>query len=237
MICPGCSQVTKSEVVRTIGGKLAIDFLTRIRACPCGHNGVTEERFVSATGSLPAGYGQATGGIPAKQRNGELLPAATGRIPAATGSPPVATGGVGGGLPADPVSVVDPVSDPVRKPSQQSGSGARARGPRRATEYSAEFLTFWALYPKKTGKGKAWRAWQGFKPPFDLVMAALAWQVKQFDWTKEGGKYVPKAANWIEDSEWENEPSAPALMPKMSVQTEMVGNAWLAKHSTTGGAR
>jgi hypothetical protein len=242
VICPGCNFVTKSEVIRTLGGTLAIPFLTRIRHCPCGHTGVTEERFVS-TGGLPADYGQSTGRLPAAQRNGELLPAALGRLPAGTGRLPVAAGGVGGGLSTDPASGVDPVSDPVsasvsapvRKPSQQSGSGARARGPRRATEYGPEFLVFWGAYPKKKGKGKAWRAWQSLKPPFDTVMAALAWQVEQFDWVKEGGKYVPKAANWIEDAGWDDEPDAVAPLPKMAMQTSIVGHSWLGKY--TGGAR
>lgn len=98
MICPACGKSPKSSVDRTIGSGLPVDALTRIRRCPCGYVGVTEERW-TATGSA------------------RCTPVGTERAqapPVATGIPLASAGGVGGGP-----SPIRSGSDPYPKGSIQ----------------------------------------------------------------------------------------------------------------------
>lgn len=74
--------------------------------------------------------------------------------------------------------------------------------------YSVEFLEFWLLYPKKTGKGAAWKSWRNEKPYLPNVRQALSWQCTSTDWTKEGGKFVPNPATYVNQRRWEDEPTA-----------------------------
>lgn len=216
--CPKCGSTAKHEVTRTFP-EMFVGLLTRVRRCAaCGHCGYSVEHWPKeGAGILPAPYPHATGTLPAPI----LLPAPyghpAGTLPAPAGTP---NGGVGGDLSSgsDPISSSD---------LSASGSGARARvakrGPRRAEEYGADFLMFWEAYPNKKGKGKAWEAWQARKPNIHIVLTALAWQVEQPDWTKEGGKFIPHPATWINGTRWEDEPVTP-LRPAMPERTtRMVG--------------
>ena len=72
--------------------------------------------------------------------------------------------------------------------------------------YSADFLRFWAAYPKRVGKADAWRAWQKQAPPLDAVLDALSWQCHQPGWLKDGGQFIPHPASWLHAGRWEDEP-------------------------------
>lgn len=215
LICPACQLAAKSEVERTFPGMI-VGQLARARRCgSCGHRGVSYETwFNPATGTVPAPHPHGTGTVPATR----MLPAPYRQPP---GTVPVANGGVGGDPSSDPG-----LSDLAQSDLKASVSGARARvkatrGPRRAEEYSVEFNAFWSAYPKKKRRAEAWKSWQTIKPPVDLVMAALGWQVEQHDWLKEAGKYVPKAADWIEDAGWTAKPSAGSrALSKIEQKTE-----------------
>lgn len=72
-------------------------------------------------------------------------------------------------------------------------------------KYSADFEQFWANYPKKTGKGAAWRAWEKLDPPVEKVIAAL--KAQNMDGTD---KFTPYPASWLNSTRWEDEkPTAP----------------------------
>ncbi len=76
-------------------------------------------------------------------------------------------------------------------------------------EYSPDFLTFWSGYPKKVGKGAAWRAYQKVRPDRDLLefmLKAVAVQRSTQAWTKDGGQYIPHPATWLNQRRWEDEP-------------------------------
>jgi hypothetical protein len=78
--------------------------------------------------------------------------------------------------------------------------------------YSAAFERFWKCYPNKTGKGKAWAAWQRIKPDLQLAGKfedAIAWQVATPQWTKDGGQFIPHAATWLNQKRWQDEPFNP----------------------------
>jgi nitrogen regulatory protein PII-like uncharacterized protein len=74
-------------------------------------------------------------------------------------------------------------------------------------KYTESFITFWELYPsiKRKDKLNAEKAWLKIKPDIEIVKAALAWQVKDEDWIKEGGKYIPLPSTYINGKRWEDE--------------------------------
>jgi hypothetical protein len=80
--------------------------------------------------------------------------------------------------------------------------------------YSAAFERFWKCYPNKTGKGKAWAVWQRIKPDLQLAGKfedAIAWQVTQPQWQKDGGQFIPHAATWLNQKRWLDEPFNPPV--------------------------
>jgi hypothetical protein len=75
--------------------------------------------------------------------------------------------------------------------------------------YSENFAEFWSHYPRHTGKGDAWKAFQKLAPSesdVQQMIDALAWQVEQPHWRKDGGQYIPYAGRWLRARQWEDEP-------------------------------
>lgn len=86
------------------------------------------------------------------------------------------------------------------------------------------FQAFWEIYPRKVGKDAAWRAWQKRRPGEEItgtIIAALAWQVKQDNWLREGGRFVPNPATWITQGRWQDEPSD---SPRVNDRTLAIGH-------------
>jgi len=79
---------------------------------------------------------------------------------------------------------------------------------------------FWPAYPKKKAKDDALKAFLKRKPDqslVDLMLTALAWQSQTEDWVKEGGKFIPYPATWLNDGRWTDE--QPKAMPAGAVAT------------------
>lgn len=68
------------------------------------------------------------------------------------------------------------------------------------------FPAFWVAYPRKVAPAAARRAWRRHRPSLDVVLAALAWQVKSAQWSKDGGEYIPHPSTYINQHRWEDEP-------------------------------
>ncbi len=68
-----------------------------------------------------------------------------------------------------------------------------------------DFAKFYSAYPNHKAKQDALKAWLQVAPALEAVLAALAWQRKQEDWTKEGGKFVPLPATYLRGRRWEDE--------------------------------
>jgi hypothetical protein len=82
------------------------------------------------------------------------------------------------------------------------------RAPRAEPGEPTDFETFWSLYPNHKGKQAALRAWRKLNPDADLVgvmSSALVWQVRQPQWTKDRGQYVPMLSTWLNGRRWEDE--------------------------------
>jgi uncharacterized protein YdaU (DUF1376 family) len=79
---------------------------------------------------------------------------------------------------------------------------------------AAEFQEFWNAYPehRRTKLITAQREWVAMthqRPPFSEIMAALSNHKASEDWSRDGGKFVPSAVNWITEQAW-HERKAPA---------------------------
>ncbi|HJY46672.1 MAG TPA: hypothetical protein VJ301_18810, partial [Propionibacteriaceae bacterium] len=72
-----------------------------------------------------------------------------------------------------------------------------------------DFDRFWKQYPKKVGKGAALRAWQTHarSTPLETILSALA---AQAGWLgRDGGKFIPNPATWLNQRRWEDQPPDP----------------------------
>jgi hypothetical protein len=83
------------------------------------------------------------------------------------------------------------------------------RGRERAEPLPQSFDVFWAACPRKVGKGAAERAWRKLAPDETLAMQivkAMNDQRSCEQWTRDGGKYIPHPATWLNRKGWLDEP-------------------------------
>lgn len=78
-----------------------------------------------------------------------------------------------------------------------------------------DFDIFYKAYPKKKSPGDAEKAWKSIKPNLDAVLAALEWQTKTHEWTKDNGQFIPYPASYLRSKMWEDEKPTPK---KLQVQ-------------------
>ena len=87
------------------------------------------------------------------------------------------------------------------------------------------FDEFWAAYPKHVAKKPARRAWDKLHADRDLLdalLTALEWQTRTEAWQRDGGRYVPNPATWLNGRRWEDEPQAEAKPDKPPRRREEV---------------
>lgn len=94
--------------------------------------------------------------------------------------------------------------------------GREGKGKEEKTRDASElFEVFWAQYPNRKAKQDALKAWLKLNPDEQLVasiLKAVAEQSQGEDWRKEGGRFVPHAATWLNGKRWLDEPpSAPVV--------------------------
>ncbi|MDD2857765.1 MAG: hypothetical protein PHU75_03735, partial [Candidatus Nanopelagicales bacterium] len=62
------------------------------------------------------------------------------------------------------------------------------------------------LYPRKAAKGAAIKAWNriaaGTRP---AIMEGLRRALRSDQWTRDGGKWIPYPATWLNRGQWEDE--------------------------------
>ena len=74
--------------------------------------------------------------------------------------------------------------------------------------YSSDFLAFWSAYPRRTGKGAAWAAWnRAALPDSSAILAAIEIQKRSDQWSREAGQFIPHPATWINQRRWEDDSS------------------------------
>lgn len=83
------------------------------------------------------------------------------------------------------------------------------------------FAAFWAVYPKKVGKGAAEKSFAKYKPDDELtnrMIKAVQAARRSEQWQKDGGQYIPNPATWLNQKRWEDEiqpAAAPHYQPSL----------------------
>lgn len=108
--------------------------------------------------------------------------------------------------------VNDETPTPLAGKEGKGKEGTRAR--RVACDgVDADFASFWQQYPNKKAKAGAQKAWEKIRPEGEVLtalMAALERQKASEEWRKEGGRYIPYPASWLNGRRWEDEISGQA---------------------------
>lgn len=119
----------------------------------------------------------------------------------------------------DSVSESVPKVEPKHNPNQTPDSRELANTPlppsrkRPGTvhDFPPGFEAFWRAYPRKLAKAQAAKAFARLKPDEALLarmLASLQAQAADEAWQRDGGRYVPHAASWLNGRRWEDEPSS-----------------------------
>lgn len=95
----------------------------------------------------------------------------------------------------------------VPVPPELAAAVRRAEEPR---IYSDAFQTWYAAYPRKRAPGDAWKAWKAIhdRPTVQAMLAALQWQIRTDDWTRDAGRWIPYPATYLRGRQWEDQPPA-----------------------------
>ena len=72
---------------------------------------------------------------------------------------------------------------------------------------SANFESFWNCYPRKVAKHAAIKAFKAAISKIDIesMLKALATQKQSQQWQKDGGRFIPHPATWLNRGQWADE--------------------------------
>lgn len=118
---------------------------------------------------------------------------------------------------------------PLPETSGRGGSFSPGKGRNAFLAANVAFERFLAAYPRKEAREAARGIWhqlwrRGELPSLDRLLAVLDQFRRSFSWTKEHGRFVPYAVNWLRSRRWldlaESEPqAAPAPSPSARSRT------------------
>ena len=115
------------------------------------------------------------------------------------------------------------------KPVEVAEPKRRGRRPKGAVSGLYRFDEWYALYPRKTARINAEKAWASLKPTDELIdtmIAALRMQREQPDWTKDNGAFIPHPATWLNGKRWMDE--LPAGAAQAETPLLYPGKPWAA---------
>ena len=113
----------------------------------------------------------------------------------------------GGLAKAKQSDVKQKVAKPSNRRKGEEGIGREGNG---SGLYSEDFALFWKAYPRRTGKGGAFRAWEKIKdrPAVEVLVAAVAAQKRSGQWRKQSGQFIPHPQTWLNGRRWEDDVDA-----------------------------
>jgi hypothetical protein len=92
---------------------------------------------------------------------------------------------------------------------RESETKTEAKTKYRAIALDTDFDAFWNSYPKKVGKKAADKAFQTARksgcPSIHVIIAAIEKQRKSDQWRRDGGKFIPNPATWLNQGRWDDE--------------------------------
>jgi hypothetical protein len=99
-------------------------------------------------------------------------------------------------------------SEKPKKPKEKEKEKKKEKEKENKNETPSEreiaFRRFWEAYPRKVGKEAARRAFAKVKVDVSLLLHAVQEQRQSEQWTKDGGKYIPNPATWLNQGRWED---------------------------------
>lgn len=101
-------------------------------------------------------------------------------------------------------SVVEGDSSVLASRKRGATPETEAEEKQRRDRQALDFETFYAAYPKKRNRPDAVKAFAKVAVPVEVLVAAIKSQVASEDWQKEGGRYVPYPASWLNAEGWQN---------------------------------
>lgn len=121
-------------------------------------------------------------------------------------------------IPTPNTKSMDRVSIPSKtaknKGKKEKGEGVEKLGI--ASPYSDEFERAWAAYPRKVGKGAAWKAWAMLHPTkqlAELIIAKVALYKSTKQWQKDGGQFIPHFATFLNQRRFDDDPESGSSTP------------------------
>ncbi|MCP4493337.1 MAG: hypothetical protein GY820_39435 [Gammaproteobacteria bacterium] len=116
------------------------------------------------------------------------------------------------------------------------GSKACRKGRNDKNQYSQEFLQFWTVYPRREGKGRAWKYWtrEGLDRKLPDILSGVALYRCTEGWQKDGGRFIPHPATWLNDRRWEDEPETAAVARPTVCLVDGVERKWGTEFSSNG---
>ena len=150
--------------------------------------------------------------------------------------------------PAKVAALTDDLPDLEDRGPERSEGGTKHLTPRPAAaspklsdgEYTAEYLAWYGLYPRKVGKDAGFLAWKRLirKPGVTveiLTAGLMRWKVSE-DWRDAEQRYLPHPATFLNDGRWKDSPapasdSGLALVPDLQAgrpyPPDLEGKPWL----------
>ncbi len=87
--------------------------------------------------------------------------------------------------------------------------------------HKRSFDTFWKAYPKRVAKQEAVKAFTKLNPDgilLEVILKGIDASKKSEAWLKDGGKFIPHPASWLNGRRWEDElTSPPATKPELTL--------------------
>lgn len=99
----------------------------------------------------------------------------------------------------------------------------KERNPPISPEGEARFRLFWEAYPRKAAKQDARKAWSKINPDevlLGVMIRSLTVQAKSEQWIREGGRFIPLPATWLNGCRWEDEVKSPIIASSAPVDEE-----------------
>lgn len=87
-------------------------------------------------------------------------------------------------------------------------AGTEAREQPSTTLAAKWFDEFWAVYPRKVGKKATGLSWKKIRPDAELhdrIMAAVRKAKLTEQWQRDGGRFIPNPATWLNQGRWDDE--------------------------------
>jgi len=97
-------------------------------------------------------------------------------------------------------------TDSIPTVSQQLPNTTTNPNPKPKELYTSNFVSFWEKYPRKIGKGSAFKSYKNIKEPrpsLQIILNAIEAQNKTDQWKDK--QFIPHPTSWINQRRWEDE--------------------------------